>query len=220
MKKLLPIFIFSLSLILFSPSADLQAQGLPSYVKKQRKRQAKIQKKRLKSLPKHKKTRTKKKSTKPTFTKLSIRHFQGMKGIELGVHTGRFGDYYSVGVSRYMTGNSYVKASGGFESGNVNGVGYQNYNIDIDYLYTFYKVKNFVYFNVGAGVTSSFDQVTSNEILDVESKMNFGFKPSLEVEMFLTDKLAFIVKADQRLYLKKEYGSKRWFAGAGIKFIF
>lgn len=155
-----------------------------------------------------------------SFSTLSLRHYQGLRALELNGGVTQFGSYYGLGFSQYINSNSYYKASVFSEVGEANEVEYRNFGADMIYNYTLINLANTFFLNGGLGATVGWDQVTNTEVLDVESQVNTGGLINAEAELFFGNKLAIVLQANQRILLKATHGDRRWFAGLGLKYTF
>ena len=124
------------------------------------------------------------------------------------------------GGSQYLSRKSYYKAFAFTEQVEANQVEYLNYGLDVVFNYTFYSLANTMFLNFGVGATIGYDQITNTEVLDLGEEFNTGGIINVEGELFLTNKVAAILQANQRTFLKGKYGDRRWFAGIGLKYSF
>lgn len=155
-----------------------------------------------------------------SFSTLALRHYQGLRGLEVSGGVTEFGSYYGLGFSQYINSKSYYKATAFSEVGEANEVEYRNFGADVIYNYTFINLGNTFFLNGGLGATVGWDQITNSEVLDIESELNAGGLFNAEAELFFGNKIAIILQANQRILLKAAHGDRRWFAGLGLKYTF
>ena len=155
-----------------------------------------------------------------SFSALSLRHYQGLRALELNGGVTQFGSYYGLGFSQYLNNKSYFKASGFSEVGEANEVEYRNFGADVIYNYTLLTLANTFFLNAGLGATVGWDQITNTEVLDIDSEVNAGGLINAEAELFLGNKFSIVLQANQRVLLKATHGDRRWFAGLGLKCTF
>lgn len=129
-------------------------------------------------------------------------------------------------VSAYggMTFSTNVK---GMVGGGL-GIGKQ---ADIDYKFAFldgigsfslYSVNRTFFINAQAGVSFNADMKNEFESIGYSKNfsLNYGVLGGLETEFYATRNLLFVLSANERYYIKKDFGNWRYQLGAAIRFTF
>lgn len=150
-----------------------------------------------------------------------FRHIKGVKSIEAGAGISKYGLLYNGSYIQYLSRKVYGKATIFFEKGKDSGIEFSSTGGDLAVAYNFLKLGEGVYINGISGLTMAMDKVTRGaESYDISNKFKVGALFGAEVEVFITDKIVFVVGADQRIVLGSEFGNYRAYYRGGIRFNF
>lgn len=151
------------------------------------------------------------------------RHIRGQQGIELSTGlsgTSLNGRFISGAYSAYLSRNSYFKLGVGYETLEFKELGYEGYLVDGLLAFSPVDINKTVFFNVLGGFSFSYDGLADKEVIDLENSFSYGGQVGFEIETFISHEFIFLVAASQKYMLKSTYGNQRFFAGAGLKYIF
>jgi hypothetical protein len=148
-----------------------------------------------------------------------FRHIKGVKSAEAGAGMTKYGIFYYGGYAQYFSNKVYGKLSVFYEQGEDSGIKYTSMGGDIAVAYNFFKIGEGVYINGIGGLTFALDKITEGaETFDVNQKFKIGGLVGAEVEFFITDKIVFIIGADQRIVMGAEFGNYRAYYRGGLRF--
>ena len=156
-------------------------------------------------------------------TAFKPRHIRGQQGMELSTGltgTNLNGRFISAAYSQYLSGFSYFKLGISYETLEFKELGYQGYLMDGLLAFSPADINKIVFFNVLGGFSLSYDGLVDKEVIDLENSFSYGGQVGFEIETFISHEFIFLVAASQKYMLKSTYGKQRFFAGAGLKYIF
>lgn len=146
---------------------------------------------------------------------------RGSKFSELGIGFRGAGLHASGYAGKLLSPTIRMAGGGGF--------GYSNL-ADIKYKYVFvdalgiFNLKSFrkVLFNASAGVSINGDLINDfqTDQTDKQFSLNYGVLGGIESEFQMTKQMYFVLNAQQRYYIKSDYGNWRYQFGASIRFMF
>jgi len=112
------------------------------------------------------------------------------------------------------------KFGGGIGSGRVADISYQYIFVDGLASYSFYNINRSFFLNGIAGVSMNGDLINSFEATQYDKKFsfNYGVVGGLEGEFYASKRMIILLTAQQRYYIKKDFGNWRYQVGAAIRF--
>ena len=157
----------------------------------------------------------------------SQRHLRGVSGVEVNGGVSDRGAYGLVGYSRYLGPKLYWKVTAGYEKGSIPAENApaikRNYSTILGQVGAYYSLLNLnskAYLNVGGG-----GAVASESVTDYEwgpSKGGFAYGPYVggEAELYLADRLVFLLNGNYQYLLGSDLGATRIYGGVGLKYCF
>lgn len=146
-----------------------------------------------------------------------FRHISGIKGIDFSYGFSDVGSVYRLSGMFYLFKDQSIRTNGYFEDGDVLGSRLRRYVIEVDYGYTLLTT-GIIYLNLIGGLTGAYDNAQAADILDVDSKLNFGLTGAVEVEWFIASNSCLFIRIDQKAYLREQWGRFRNINVAGLRF--
>ncbi|MCZ8365708.1 MAG: hypothetical protein O9338_24100 [Microcystis sp. LE19-251.1A] len=159
--------------------------------------------------------------TVSTVASAQFRHIKGVNSVDLGVGASKYGLHYHGSYVKYFSQKMYGKFTGFYELGSDAGLKFTSIGGDAAVAYNFLKVGEGIYINGIGGLTVAMDKITEGaETFEVDQKLKYGFLFGGEVEFFISDKIVFVIGADQRLVLGADFGNYRAYYRGGLRFNF
>ena len=150
-----------------------------------------------------------------------FRHIKGVNSVDVGAGMSKYGLHYHASYVKYFSPRLYGKLTGFYELGEDSGLKFTSIGSDVSAAYNVFKVGEGIYINGIGGITMAMDKITEGaETFDVNQKFKYGFLFGGEVEFFLSDKIVFVIGADQRIMLSSEFGNYRAYYRGGLRFNF
>jgi hypothetical protein len=129
-------------------------------------------------------------------------------------------------VSAYggMTFSPTIKGmvGGGAGLGKQADINYKYFFLDGIGSFTTKSVNRLFYFNLQAGLSLNGDLINAFETENYDKKFsfNYGVLGGIEAEFQATRNLEFVLSANQRYYIKKDFGNWRYHVTAAMRFTF
>lgn len=152
-----------------------------------------------------------------------IRHVKGIKSLEIGAGTTKFGKETHISYVGFLSNKLYIKGGVFYEMGNSgNPIKYTAMGAEFSTLLTLVRIKENVYVNALGGVVGSMDRQTetSQSGIDMGKAIKVGVQGGGEIETFLADRISIIVFYKQRFLSNPAFGNYRWSAGLGLRYNF
>jgi len=102
-------------------------------------------------------------------------------------------------------------------------VDYNVITLQVGYLYdAFRNNRNSFNFSIGGGISGSYESIENPNKIELKSKNGFffGFYAVAQAELYIIEKLSFLVRAQQNYSPNATTGAFNPYIGAGIKFNF
>ncbi|WP_020527097.1 hypothetical protein [Flexithrix dorotheae] len=152
-------------------------------------------------------------------------HTNGMKGMEIGLGAGKNGFTTQVGFHYFLSNKWQTELTAQFEKGDLSGVEFQSYYLELGSSYTFFHLNDKFYFNGLSGASAVWDDLPnatekSLNAADKNVEMGLGIFLGLSSEWFFHHHWALTVKCQQHFYFNNTFGHQRFFARSGLKFSF
>lgn len=148
----------------------------------------------------------------------NVRHLGG--NFQIGLALSR----YNNNRSRWVFGTDYVKKLYRYKDA---AVPKEQFTAEAGYLYPFlYDNGRNVFLSAGLSALAGYETVNRNERMLYDGatllhggRFIYGFSPMLEMEVFLSDRWAFLFNVRQRVFFGSSVGNFHTLVGIGIKYI-
>jgi len=150
------------------------------------------------------------------------RHLKGIKSLDiLGGKTGK-GYYGEVGYNRYLTNKFYINLPVRAELAKINDVKLYSFSFNPSINYTVLKPTEWLFLSVKAGGSAYLDQRSSalGDSLFYKSSattFNFGVFGGAEAEIYISDKVVWVINFRQNYNFVNYPGNWVWYAGTGLR---
>lgn len=158
-----------------------------------------------------------------TLTVSAQRHIKGIKGVDLlGGVTGK-GIYGEVGYNKYISNKVFYNIPLRYENAKIDQIKISSFSINPSLNYTFYKPWKWLYISAKTGGSIYADYISNTKPADVDYisgsgwKMNYGIFLGLETEIYLTDKLSWVLNFRQNYNFSPVSGNWVFYAGTGFR---
>lgn len=157
-----------------------------------------------------------------------IRHIKGIKSVEAGYGMNSLGPMYYAAFVPYVSSRTYLKFSPFHATGQQSEIQFTSMGVEASLGINLLKAGEFLYVNARPGLVVSADRLSpgiqvfqSDGSVRTETfqTIKIGGFAGVETEIFITDKLVFILGWNQRFLLNQDkFGRNRHIGYAGIRF--
>lgn len=162
---------------------------------------------------------------------IAQRHIKGIYALDAMYSNTKYGQAYQLGFVKYYSNSLYGKINTFFESaeqprptGNVkaNGLG-----LDLRAVKTLFTTRESIFLNADVGLTGSYEYFSpalnyldsnGNQFSDNKKTIQYGAFIGIEGEVFINDKIVFLLNYNQRYLLAKNFGGTRYYASIGVRY--
>ena len=151
-----------------------------------------------------------------------VGRFKGGKSYQVGLgfaDAGVLGNfYYGINFDQIVRGS----VGGGVIVGKVADVNYKGVFFDGMGSFALYSMRNKFYINLTGGISFIGDFINKfeSESFDKTFSFNYGILGGLESDFYVSRTLVFVLSANQRYYIKKEFGNGRYHLSASVRYAF
>lgn len=144
---------------------------------------------------------------------------KGAKFFQLGLGFRGAGPNASVYGGMSFSPNIKGMVGGGLGLGKTADINYKYIFVDGIGSFTARSVNRIFYLNVQAGISFNGDLINDFETQNYNKQFsfNYGVLGGLEAEFQATRNLEFVLSANQRYYIKKDFGNWRYQLGAALR---
>jgi len=152
------------------------------------------------------------------------RHLKGIKGLDvLGGATGK-GFYGELAFNAYVSNKIYYNIPFRAEAATIDQTKFNSLSLNPNINYTFLKPTEWLFISAKGGASLYLDSrgksssdSSSTFIKSKSQTINYGLFAGLEAEIFLSDKVVWILNFRQNYNFNSYPGHAVWYAGTGIR---
>ncbi len=149
---------------------------------------------------------------------LKIRHIAGFTGLDLsGGYAGK-GVYFNAGYNKYLSDKLIFSSAFNYEYGKIGISDYANYALHFGLNNTIFKIHENLFLNIKYGGLLGIYTGENTYLEMKQSNFNYGLVAGINSEIYLLNRLALLITAEQQYNFADKFGGFHYQVGAGLRF--
>ncbi len=151
------------------------------------------------------------------FKAIKLHHLKKMQSIDVRVMYAKLGTAFEFNYGYLMTDEAQFHIGAYYEFGKIGYTTYDYKNAKIGVAYSLFKVGQRLFISPDLSLLAGFIKGKSSDFETTDSYFNYGVSLGLNTELYITNKLCFLIVADQQYNFKDQFGKYHYNVGAGLR---